>query len=365
MESLVADPSFWKGKRVFLTGHTGFKGSWLSLWLASLGAKVCGYSLPAPTRPSLFEVARVAEGIDSMIGDVRDFDGLSKAVAAFRPEVVLHLAAQPLVRAGYDDPRGTYDTNVMGTVNLLQAIRLVSTVRAVVVVTSDKCYENREWSRGYRENDPMGGSDPYSSSKGCAELITAAFRHSFFNGASGSRHNAAIATARAGNVLGGGDWSEDRLVPDLLRAIAARRPLEVRHPNATRPWQHVLESLSGYLRLAEKLHENGAMFSSAWNFGPSDDESRSVSWLVDRFIRKWGDGASWKIGAEPSVHEATYLRLDSSRSRALLGWRPRLDIEHALQWVIDWHRAHASGQDMRAFTLKQISMYSREAELVT
>ena len=352
-------PSFWRGKRVFVTGHTGFKGSWLSLWLQQVGAQVTGYALQPPTHPSLFEVAQVAQGMISIIGDIRDGAMLTNAMRQAAPDIVIHMAAQPLVRRSYVDPVETYSTNVMGTIHLLEAVRQTPSVRAVVNVTTDKCYENKEWAWGYRENEPMGGFDPYSSSKGCAELVTAAYRNSFFNSAKHSEHQVALATARAGNVIGGGDWAEDRLIPDILRAIQAGQPVNIRNPHATRPWQHVLESLSGYLALAEKLSsEAGQQYAESWNFGPRDEDARPVQWIVEQLTQQWGDGAAWHLDGGTHPHEAHYLKLDCSKARALLGWSPRWHLSQALQAIIAWHKAHHRSQDMRALCLQQINDYS-------
>ena len=352
-------PSFWRGKRVFVTGHTGFKGSWLSLWLQQVGAQVTGYALQPPTHPSLFEVAQVAQGMISIIGDIRDGAMLTNAMRQAAPDIVIHMAAQPLVRRSYVDPVETYSTNVMGSIHLLEAVRQTPSVRAVVNVTTDKCYENKEWAWGYRENEPMGGFDPYSSSKGCAELVTAAYRNSFFNSAKHSEHQVALATARAGNVIGGGDWAEDRLIPDILRAIQAGQPVNIRNPHATRPWQHVLESLSGYLALAEKLSsEAGQQYAESWNFGPRDEDARPVQWIVEQLTQQWGDGAAWHLDGGTHPHEAHYLKLDCSKARALLGWSPRWHLSQALQAIIAWHKAHHRSQDMRALCLQQINDYS-------
>ena len=348
--------SFWNDKRVFLTGHTGFKGSWLALWLASLGAHVRGYAL-APDSPSLFSLATIDREIDSIIADVRDADGLRRAVGEFRPDIVLHLAAQPLVRLSYEDPLDTYSTNVMGTANLLEAVRAYDSVRATVVVTSDKCYENREWLWGYREDEPMGGYDPYSSSKGCAELLTAAWRRSYFATPEHPDRGCRVATARAGNVIGGGDWSRDRLVPDILRAFERRDPVSVRFPNAIRPWQHVLESLGGYLLLAERLFGDGVAFAEGWNFGPDEDSERTVSEIVSRLCALWGDGASWELDQGAQPHEAHLLKLDSAKARARLGWTPRWTIDDALTAIVAWHRAGMDGRSVRDITLTQIARY--------
>jgi CDP-glucose 4,6-dehydratase len=357
VESVVMTREFWRGKRVLVTGHTGFKGGWLSLWLQGMGARVCGFALPPATDPSLFALARVGEGMDSVIGNVQDLAALRAAVDRFRPEIVFHLAAQSVVRLSYDEPVETYATNVMGTVNLLEAVRHCAEVRAVVVVTSDKCYENREWEWGYRENEPMGGHDPYSSSKGCTELVAAAYRASFFDAAAPGKHRAAIATVRAGNVIGGGDWTRDRLIPDIMRAIAEKRPVAIRNPGAIRPWQHVLEPLGGYLTVAERLHGEGAKFAEAWNFGPAYQDCRPVSWIVARLAEQWGAGVRWEIDTRPQPHEANFLKLDSSKALSRLGWQPRWNLARALQAIVAWHQAHLAGGDMRARVLEQVAEY--------
>lgn len=349
----------WAGRRVLVTGHTGFKGSWLSLWLHALGAEVTGYALPPPTEPSLFDAARIGEVIDHIEGDVRDLAALRQAVARARPEVIFHLAAQPLVRLSYEQPVETYATNVMGTVHLLEAARQVPGVKAIVCVTSDKCYENREWVWPYRESDPMGGHDPYSSSKGCAELVTAAYRNSYF-----SSGGPALASVRAGNVIGGGDWAVDRLVPDLVRAFEAGASPLIRSPDSVRPWQHVLEALGGYLLLAERLLTDDRSFADAWNFGPSDEDARPVSWIVERMRTAWGGGAGAALpDSGPRPHEAGLLRLDTSKARAALGWRPALRLEQALEWIVAWHKAVGAGEDTRAVTLRQIEDYGQLARL--
>lgn len=349
--------AFWQGKRVFLTGHTGFKGGWLSLWLQQLGAEVTGYALEAPTTPSLFEVAGVARGMRSIIGDVRDGDAIKRAMAEARPEIVIHMAAQPLVRYSYVNPVETYATNVMGVVNLLEAVRATPGVRSVVNVTSDKCYENREWPWGYRENEAMGGYDPYSNSKGCAELVTAGYRSSFFNADKYAEHGIALGSGRAGNVIGGGDWALDRLIPDMLRAIGAGEPVMIRNPNSIRPWQHVLEPLSGYLTLAEKLYTDGPVHAEGWNFGPHDIDAKPVEWIIERMTQEWGAGASWQLDGQNHPHEATYLKLDCSKARGQLGWHPRWDIGQTIAKIVEWHKACDQGADMREFTLAQITTY--------
>jgi CDP-glucose 4,6-dehydratase len=348
------NPDFWRGRRVFVTGHTGFKGGWLSLWLARLGAKVTGYSLAPAAEPSFFETARVGETLEThVIGDIRDFESLSRAIAQAKPGIVLHLAAQSLVRAGYATPVETYATNVMGTVHLLEAVRTVPGIAAMVNVTSDKCYENRETAHRYREDDAMGGFDPYSSSKGAAELVSAAYARSYFS-ASGP----ALASARAGNVIGGGDWAEDRLVPDFFRALDAGEPLVIRSPHAVRPWQHVLEPLSGYLQLAEKLAEGGRDFAGGWNFGPGEASERTVGFVAGALADQLGGKV--EITNAPQLHEAGLLRLDSTKAVTKLGWSPRWPLETALERTADWHRAWREGRDMQAFSREQIAAYAAD-----
>ncbi len=349
--------TFFRGKKIFLTGHTGFKGSWLSLWLQQLGAEVTGYALLPPTNPSLFEVAIVAQGMTSIIGDIRDAGSLAKAMRDAAPDIVIHMAAQPLVRYSYVNPVETYSTNVMGTVHLLEAVRQAPSVRAVVNVTSDKCYDNKEWVWGYRENEAMGGFDPYSNSKGCAELVTSAYRNSFFNPEKYADHRVALASGRAGNVIGGGDWADDRLIPDILRAISDNKPVVIRSPHAIRPWQHVLEPLSGYLLLAEKLYTQGIAYAEGWNFGPGDEDAKPVQWIVEQLTQQWGDGASWQLDDGEHPHEAHYLKLDCSKARMRLGWQPRWHLEDTLEMIVAWQQAWLEKQDMRSFTLKQIEQY--------
>jgi len=351
-------PEFWCGKHVFMTGHTGFKGSWLSLWLQQLGAKLTGYALKSPTDPSLFEVAKVGAGMHSIIADIRDAEALATTMREARPEIVIHMAAQPLVRYSYQAPVETYAINVMGTVHLLEAVRQTDTVRAVLNVTSDKCYENREWHWGYRENEPMGGHDPYSNSKGCAELVTSAYRNSVFNPAQHGKHGVGIASGRAGNVIGGGDWAADRLIPDILRAIEMGQSVNIRSPHAIRPWQHVLEPLSGYLALVEKLYVDGITYGEGWNFGPADEEAKSVQWIVERMADLWGAGVTWQLDKNPQPHEAQYLKLDCSKAKARLGWHPRWSLANALESITTWHRAYLDRADMKTVTLSQINEYT-------
>jgi CDP-glucose 4,6-dehydratase len=351
----LTNPDFWRGKRVLVTGHTGFKGSWLCLWLQSMGATLRGIALEPPTTPALFEVARVADGMEHCLADIRDFAAVKHHMDEFKPEIVIHMAAQPLVRLSYSQPIETYATNVMGTVHVLEAAYKSGTVKAIVNITTDKCYENREWVWGYREDEPMGGHDPYSSSKGCAELVSAAYRKSFLESA-----GIAMATARAGNVIGGGDWALDRLVPDILRALQINQPVLIRNPHAIRPWQHVLEPLSGYLLLAERLYTQGQTEAEGWNFGPRDEDARPVQWIVEHLCDDWGMGASWELQPGNHPHEASFLKLDISKVRQRLQWTPRWSLETALRHIVQWHRAWLSSQDMRAICLNQITQYATD-----
>ena len=349
---MEVNPDFWQGKRVFLTGHTGFKGGWLSLWLQAMGAEVHGYALSPPTQTNLFAVAEVELGMaSSVIADIREADKLKRSMQAAKPEIIFHMAAQPLVRYSYVQPTETYEVNVMGTVYLLDSVRETPGVRAVVNVTTDKCYENREWVWGYRENEAMGGSDPYSSSKGCSELVTSAYRQSFL-----AASEIALASARAGNVIGGGDWASERLIPDFLRALDAGATLKIRSPQSTRPWQHVLEPLSGYLTLAERLYTEGMSFAEGWNFGPTDEDARPVRWVVERMAEMRED-VSWECDETPQLHEANYLKLDSSKAHLRLGWQPRWRLQTALQKTLTWHEAWRTKQDMRAVSLAQMTEY--------
>ena len=349
------DPFFWKGKKVFLTGHTGFKGGWLSLWLASMGAKVTGYALAPNTKPNLFEVLAIDSLIEkSYIADIRDLAILQKAMSEAKPDLVFHMAAQPLVRYSYANPVETYATNVMGTVNVLEATRNIDSVNATVVITTDKCYENKEWVWGYRESEPMGGYDPYSNSKGCAELVTSAYRQSYFSGPNSINK---VASARAGNVIGGGDWSEDRLIPDAIKAFEANKPLMIRNPFATRPWQHVLEPLSGYLFLAQALYEQGLTFSSAWNFGPRDEDNRAVQEVVDLLISSWGESARWEKEGSEQPHEANLLKLDCSKAHTQLGWMPKWELGVATQKIVQWQKAYQIKESMQEVSLAQINNY--------
>jgi CDP-glucose 4,6-dehydratase len=353
----MPDRSFWRRRKVFLTGHTGFKGSWLTLWLDALGADVTGFSLDPPTDPSLFNQANLAGCLRSIRGDIRDFQKLKSAMAECRPDVVLHMAAQSVVRSGYDDPIETYSTNVMGTVHVFEALRQLKLPSVVVNVTSDKCYLNREWAWGYREDEPMGGRDPYSNSKGCAELVTTAYRESFFPPAALDRHGVALGSARAGNAIGGGDWTANQLIPDLIRAFLAGKPCLIRSPSAIRPWQFVLEPLNGYLTLAEHLAQDGRRFAGGWNFGPVEADAKPVSWIADTLVRSWGDGASWQRDAGEHPREANFLKLDASMARSQLNWQPHLPLPQALEWIVEWYRGLKAGADLRVLTRTQIDRY--------
>lgn len=348
-------PSFWRGKKVLLTGHTGFKGSWLSLWLQQLDAEVVGYALAPPSTPSLFELASVADGMVSVEGDVTDLEHLASVVSEHSPDIVIHMAAQSLVRYSYDEPIETLATNVMGTANLFEAIRQAGGCRVILNITSDKCYENREWCWGYREDEPMGGHDPYSASKGCAELVTSAYRNSFFS-VDGS---VSLASARAGNVIGGGDWAKDRLIPDIMRSFMRKEPVTIRFPGAIRPWQHVLEPLGGYMKLVERLWSEGDAYSSGWNFGPRDEDAQPVQWIVDRLVNRWGGDAAYRLDVNDNPHEANYLKLDCSKARQQLQWSPSLNLETALEWVTDWYKSCENKEDMRAVTAAQIQAFQQ------
>ena len=359
MEGLNITQDFWSNKRVFLTGHTGFKGSWLSLWLQSLGVDLTGYALEAPSEDSLFKIARVESDMNSIIGDICDYESLNKQMKNAEPDIVIHMAAQPLVRYSYLNPIETFSTNVMGTAYMLEAVRNTSSVRAVVNITTDKCYENKDENLSYKEEDPMGGHDPYSGSKGCAELVTSAYRSSFFNLKQIDSKPVALASVRAGNVIGGGDSAKDRLIPDIIRALLNENPLSIRNPNAIRPWQHVLEPLRGYMMLAEKLHEEGAPWAESWNFGPKDQDTKTVSSVVKMLSQLWGVEANWSLEEDKDLHEAKNLRLDISKAQNRLDWKPSLNLESSLKLVVDWYKEKEKGTDMYKYTLKQISNYSQ------
>ena len=350
----MIEQEFWSGKRVFLTGHTGFKGSWISLWLNSMGAVVKGYALKPSTNPSLFLEAEIIEKVDSEEGDIRDLEQLKNSMTKFNPDVLIHMAAQPLVRLSYKEPLETYDVNVMGTAKVLEAARSCEHLRSIICVTTDKCYENKEWEWGYREDEPMGGYDPYSSSKGCAELVTSAYRRSFME-----ENGVGLATVRAGNVIGGGDWAEDRLIPDILRAFEKNTPVIIRNPKATRPWQHVLEPLSGYLVLAQKLYIEPENYAEGWNFGPKDEDTKPVDWILNSMVSKWS-GSSWQLDSDVHPHEAGYLKLDISKANARLGWKPVWSLEQSLAKIIDWHQSWRSGQNIQVNCLTEINEYMRD-----
>ena len=350
----MIETSFWKGKRVFLTGHTGFKGSWLSLWLCELGAIVKGYALAPNTTPSLYEEARVAEKIDSELGDIRNFQQLQASMIGFNPDILIHMAAQPLVRLSYREPIETYEINVMGTVKVLEAARACPNIKSIVSVTTDKCYENREWEWGYRENEPMGGHDPYSNSKGCAELVTSAYRSSFL-----AEKGVGLASARAGNVIGGGDWADDRLIPDILHAFEQDRPVIIRNPKSTRPWQHVLEPLSGYLVLAQELYKAPQEYAEGWNFGPKDEDVKPVAWILDKMVENWHGSAHWELDNTAHPHEAGYLKLDISKASSRLNWQPNWNLAETLERITNWHQAWLNQEEMQYLCLKEINEYSR------
>ncbi len=354
-EPTMINQQFWENKKVFVTGHTGFKGSWLCMWLSDLGAKVTGFALPPSTNPSLFELCKVEELIENHhVGDIRDLDFLISAMKQALPDIVIHMAAQPLVRESYKNPVETYSTNVMGTVHMLEAVRQCKSVKAVLNVTTDKCYENKEWVWGYRETEPLGGFDPYSSSKACSELVTSAYRNSFF----GQENSVAIASARAGNVIGGGDWANDRLIPDCVRSLLSNQTIKVRNPDSIRPWQHVLEPLSGYLMLLQHLYEGGSKYADAWNFGPLDSEAKPVKWIVEKVISSWTPKINYEQDTGSNPHEAHYLKLDCSKAFYELGWQPRWSLEFTIEQILAWTRAYMSKKDMRAFSLEQIKEYT-------
>jgi len=351
----MIDASFWKSKKVFLTGHTGFKGSWLSLWLHSLGAEVQGYALAPETQPSLFIEADVGSKVASEIGDIRNLKQLQQSMTEFNPDILIHMAAQPLVRLSYKEPIETYETNVMGTVKVLEVARSCPNLKAIVSVTTDKCYENKEWVWGYREDEAMGGYDPYSSSKGCAELVTSAYRRSFIQD-----KGVGLASARAGNVIGGGDWSGDRLIPDILKAFENKQPVTIRNPKSTRPWQHVLEPLSGYLVLVQKLYEQPNDYAEGWNFGPHEEDAKPVDWILNRMVKQWGKGVSWGLDKGNHPHEAGFLKLDISKAKSRLQWQPTWHLNQTLERIINWHQAWLNKEDIQAKCLQEINEYMRD-----
>jgi|APSaa5957512622_1039677.scaffolds.fasta_scaffold17300_3 CDP-glucose 4,6-dehydratase len=357
LENMDISTNFWKGKKVLITGHTGFKGSWLSLWLQLLGANVIGVSLDSKTTPSLYKRANVGENIISLRQNICDGNKIKKIFQEHQPEIVFHLAAQSLVRYSYRNPVETYKTNVMGTLSVLEGIRSVDSVRSAVMITTDKCYENKEWAWGYREIDTLGGHDPYSSSKGAAELLIASYRNSYFPNNEFDDHRTAIASTRAGNVIGGGDWADDRLIPDIVRAFQNNKEVCIRNPNATRPWQHVLEPLSGYLQLAESLADVGVSYAEAWNFGPKEEDEKPVHWIVDKMADFWGNGASWSVDGGSHLHEANYLKLDCSKAHSKLGWHPKWDLSTALLNVVKWHKIENQSNECKGICIEQITQY--------
>ncbi|WP_435189567.1 CDP-glucose 4,6-dehydratase [Pseudothioglobus sp. nBUS_23] len=346
--------NFWKGKRVFLTGHTGFKGSWLSIWLNSMGCIVRGYALLPPSSPSLYTAAKVEDLIDSQIGDIRNYHLLYEAMNKFNPDIVFHMAAQSLVRKSYSNPIETYEVNIIGTANVLEAARSCENLKVVINITTDKCYENEDFDKSFKETDPMGGYDPYSSSKGCAEIITSAYRRSFYN-----ELGIGLASARAGNVIGGGDWAKDRLIPDILRSFEDKKPVLIRSPNATRPWQHVLEPLSGYLKLAKEIYFDSYSFSEGWNFGPKDSDIKTVEWIIDKMSSKWPN-SSWKIDDNPNPHESSFLKLDISKAKLKLDWTPTWQLNFALEKIINWHFDWLENKNMQEVCIAEIKEYMME-----
>jgi len=351
------NPSFWKQKKVLITGHTGFKGGWLSLWLQELGAEIVGYSNSIPTEPSFFKIANVEKKMSSINADIRNLEKLEEEISKFQPEIVFHMAAQSLVQDSYNEPIETFSTNIMGTVNLLEAIRTSQSVKVVINVTSDKCYEEKKLDRGFKETDPLGGYDPYSSSKGCSELITSAYRRSFFNKNKNSQ--VVLASVRAGNVIGGGDWAKDRLIPDIMKGILKNDSIKIRNPNFVRHWQHVLDPLNGYMMLAEKMWDEGEKFAESWNFGPVDDNAKPVSWILEKFNKLWSNGIKWKIDGKEYNHENDFLKLDSLKSKTRLGWNSKIELEMAIKLIVDWYSKLNSGENMREVSREQIRFFSK------
>ena len=352
------DSNFWKNKKVLLTGHTGFKGSWLSIWLKKLGAELVGFSKDIPTKPSLFEVAKVSEGMISITGNIEDFAMIQKVVKENKPEIVIHMAAQSLVRKSYEEPITTFATNVMGTVNLLQAIKTAGSTRVLINVTSDKCYENKGTEKAFSENSPMGGYDPYSSSKGCAELVTSSFRDSFFNPKEFERHRLSLSSVRSGNVIGGGDWAKDRLIPDIVNGVSKRTPIQIRNIKSVRPWQFVLEPLFGYLLLAQRMWKDGKEFSEPWNFGPDETDCKSVKWILEKISKEWNDGFSWKEDTKDNPHEAEMLKLDCTKAKKRLGWKTKLDVTETIEWTVNWYKEYFKNSDMKEYTENQIDRFA-------
>ena len=349
--------NFWKNKKVLLTGHTGFKGSWLSIWLKKLGVELVGFSKDIPTKPSLFEIAKVSEGMTSITGNIEDFTAIQKVLKENKPEIVIHMAAQSLVRKSYEEPINTFATNVMGTVNLLQAVKTTGNTRVLINITSDKCYENNGTEKVFSENSPMGGYDPYSSSKGCAELVTSSFRDSFFNLKEFERHGCSLSSVRSGNVIGGGDWAKDRLIPDIMNSISKRIPTQIRNTRSIRPWQFVLEPLFGYLILAQRMWEEGKEFSEPWNFGPDETDCKSVKWILEKISKELDDGFSWKEDTRDNPHEAKMLKLDCNKAKKRLGWKTKLDVNETIEWTVNWYKEYFKNSDMKEYTENQIDKF--------
>ena len=349
--------NFWKNKKVLLTGHTGFKGSWLSIWLKKLGVELVGFSKDIPTKPSLFEIAKVSEGMTSITGNIEDFTAIQKVLKENKPEIVIHMAAQSLVRKSYEEPINTFATNVMGTVNLLQAVKTTGSTRVLINITSDKCYENKGTEKAFSENSPMGGYDPYSSSKGCAELVTSSFRNSFFNLKEFERHGCSLSSVRSGNVIGGGDWAKDRLIPDIMNSISKRIPTQIRNTRSIRPWQFVLEPLFGYLILAQRMWEEGKEFSEPWNFGPDETDCKSVKWILEKISKELDDGFSWKEDTRDNPHEAEMLKLDCNKAKKRLGWKTKLDVNETIEWTVNWYKEYFKNSDMKEYTENQIDKF--------
>ena len=354
---MVINLNFWKNKKVLLTGHTGFKGSWLSIWLKKLDVELVGFSKDIPTKPSLFEIAKVSEGMTSITGNIEDFAAIQKVLKENKPEIVIHMAAQSLVRKSYEEPINTFATNVMGTVNLLQAVKTTGSTRVLINITSDKCYENKGTEKAFSENSPMGGYDPYSSSKGCAELVTSAFRNSFFNLKEFERHGCSLSSVRSGNVIGGGDWAKDRLIPDIMNSISKRIPTQIRNTRSIRPWQFVLEPLFGYLILAQRMWEEGKEFSEPWNFGPDETDCKSVKWILEKISKELDDGFSWKEDTRDNPHEAEMLKLDCNKAKKRLGWKTKLDVNETIEWTVNWYKEYFKNSDMKQYTENQIDKF--------
>ena len=354
---MVINLNFWKNKKVLLTGHTGFKGSWLSIWLKKLDVELVGFSKDIPTKPSLFEIAKVSEGMTSITGNIEDFTAIQKVLKENKPEIVIHMAAQSLVRKSYEEPINTFATNVMGTVNLLQAVKTTGSTRVLINITSDKCYENKGTEKAFSENSPMGGYDPYSSSKGCAELVTSAFRNSFFNLKEFERHGCSLSSVRSGNVIGGGDWAKDRLIPDIMNSISKRIPTQIRNTRSIRPWQFVLEPLFGYLILAQRMWEEGKEFSEPWNFGPDETDCKSVKWILEKISKELDDGFSWKEDTRDNPHEAEMLKLDCNKAKKRLGWKTKLDVNETIEWTVNWYKEYFKNSDMKQYTENQIDKF--------